>query len=200
MSRRWKIFSIVLVVNLVADQLTKWWAKATLPVDSRGWGIPQVFIENFWDWQLSYNQGSAFGLFHGIGGARIFLTIIGIGALVAVGFMVKNAGEKQTRLVVGLGMVAGGAIGNIVDRVIHGSVTDFVVWKYYESTWPTFNVADVSLVIGVGLMLLDMGKAPKEADGPEDSEKSSSRADAQKLRTSKKSKKSKRSKKSKKSR
>ncbi len=170
MSRRWKIFAISVVLNFLADQLTKWWAKATLPTDEKGWDIPTAFIENFWDWQLSFNQGSAFGLFHGIGGARVFLTVIGLAALVAVGFMVKSAGEKQTRLIVGLGMVAGGALGNIVDRVLNGSVTDFVVWKYYEHAWPTFNIADVSLVVGVGILLLDMKNTPKQETSAADSD------------------------------
>ena len=56
--------------------------------------------------------------------------------------------------------MGGGAIGNLVDRVMYGKVTDFIVWKYTNAQgpheWPAFNVADAALCIGVGLMLLDM--------------------------------------------
>ncbi|MCA9673791.1 MAG: signal peptidase II, partial [Myxococcales bacterium] len=52
--------------------------------------------------------------------------------------------------------VAGGAIGNLVDRVYFGVVTDFVLWHYHAKEWPVFNVADVALVVGVGLMFLDI--------------------------------------------
>lgn len=169
--RKWQIFVIVGVLNLVADQLTKWWARATLPVGANGYGEAVPVIQNFWDWRLSFNKGSAFGLFHGTGGARVFLTLIGIVALIFVIYMVKSARKDQTRLVNGLGLVAGGAIGNLIDRIATGKVTDFVVWKYYETEWPTFNVADVSLVVGVVFMLLDIQsekkreKAEKAAKG-----------------------------------
>lgn len=161
MTRRWKIFTAVTAITIIADHLSKWWAR-TLPVDDRGYGIAVPVIENFFDWRLSFNKGSAFGLFHGIGGARVFLTLIGIAALIAVFFMVKSASEKQTRLVAGLGLVAGGAIGNLIDRIASGKVTDFVVWKYHSTEWPTFNVADVALVIGVALMLIDMSVTARE--------------------------------------
>ncbi len=176
LQKRWRLFAIVTFLNLIADVLTKWWAKSSLPTDDSKWGTPVAFIENFWDWQLSFNQGSAFGLFHSIGGARIFLSIIGIAALAAVCFMVKSAGPKQRRLVIGLGMVAGGAIGNLIDRIAFGSVTDFVVWKYYDTAWPTFNVADVSLVIGVGIMLLDMRNVPKPEQQGDNDESSSAQS------------------------
>lgn len=160
--RKWQIFSIVVIVNILADQLTKIWARSALELDARGYGIPETVIDGFWDWRLSFNKGSAFGLFHGIGGARVFLTLIGVAALVAVVFMVRSARNDQTRLVNGLGLVAGGAIGNLIDRIAFGKVTDFVVWKYYDKfEWPTFNVADISLVVGVGYMLLDMGAEKK---------------------------------------
>ena len=158
--RKWQIFVVVTVVNIVADQLTKIWARG-LPVDSRGYGVAVEVFQNFWDWRLSFNKGSAFGLFHGTGGARVFLTLIGIGALIVVFFMVKNARKDQMRLVNGLGLVAGGAIGNLIDRVAYGKVTDFVVLKYHETEWPTFNVADMSLVVGVIFMLMDMSSEKK---------------------------------------
>jgi signal peptidase II len=59
---------------------------------------------------------------------------------------------------VALGLVGGGAIGNLVDRIQYGRVTDFIVWYYRSHEWPAFNIADAGLVVGVGLMVLDMLK------------------------------------------
>ncbi|HWN70020.1 MAG TPA: signal peptidase II [Haliangium sp.] len=161
MPRRWNIFLIIGFVTLVADQVTKLWARS-LPtmVASNGqrYGVAQPVVENFFDWRLSFNKGSAFSLFGEWSGARVFLTVVGIAAVLFIMYMLHRAQNEQTRLIAALAMVAGGAVGNLVDRIAFGQVTDFIVWKYYDKEWPTFNVADVALVIGVGLLFLDMGK------------------------------------------
>jgi signal peptidase II len=177
LARRWKLFLVVAAVTMAADQLSKLWARASLPTDERGFGISVEVIENFWAWRLSYNTGSAFGLFHSVSGARVFLTIIGLGAIGAILWMVKQARDDQRRLVVALGLVGGGALGNIFDRLVHGKVTDFVVWKYHTTEWPTFNIADAALVIGVGLLFLDVGRE-KQAAGAEADKKSGKGAGA----------------------
>ena len=159
--RRYKWFLALGVVTFVLDQVTKYWARNELPTDSRGYGIPVSVIENFWDWRLSYNTGSAFGMFSNASYARVFLTIVGFVAMGAIVWMVHKGRDDQKRLAVGLGLVGGGAIGNVVDRVLYGKVTDFVVWRWYEHEWPTFNVADAALCVGVGLLFLDLNKQAK---------------------------------------
>jgi signal peptidase II len=57
-----------------------------------------------------------------------------------------------------LALVAGGAVGNLIDRIYFGVVTDFVLWHYQTHEWPVFNVADIVLVVGVGLMFIDIQK------------------------------------------
>lgn len=162
MPRRWKIFLLIGFVTLVADQVTKVWARDALPtvVASNGqrYGVAEPVIENFFDWRLSFNKGSAFSLFGEMSGARVFLTVVGILAVLIMLYMLHRARNDQTRLIYALGLVAGGAVGNLIDRIAFGQVTDFIVWKYYDTEWPTFNIADVALVIGVGLLFLDMGK------------------------------------------
>ena len=160
--RRYKWFLVLGMITFVLDQVTKYWARNDLPTDARGYGIPVSVIENFWDWRLSWNTGSAFGMFANVGHARIFLTIVGLVAMVAIVWMVHKAKDDQRRLAVGLGLVGGGAIGNVVDRILFGKVTDFVVWKWYEHEWPTFNIADAALCVGVGILFLDLGKQAKE--------------------------------------
>lgn len=176
MASRWKLFLLVALFTMLADQATKFWARDALPVHPAGCEIPDAIvagkcvgvkdpvIENYWDWRLSFNPGSAFGLFHSQGGARVFLSIVGVLALGAMVWMVKKARDEQKWLLWALGLVAGGAVGNLIDRVYYGVVTDFVLWHYHSKEWPVFNVADVALVIGVGIMLFvsgDEGKAKK---------------------------------------
>lgn len=177
-SRRWKIFLLVLLVTLVADQASKLWARHALPthpapcaipddiVARKCIGTPVSFVDGVWEWRLSFNPGSAFGLFHGQTGARVFLSVIGVLAVGAMGWMVKRAHDRQRALLWALGLVAGGAIGNLIDRIYFGVVTDFVLWRYKTHEWPVFNVADVALVVGVGLMFFDVGKEPRAHKAP----------------------------------
>jgi signal peptidase II len=185
MPRRWKIFLLVAFLSLAADQATKIWARASLPVTAihgrvadgacrlpadvvshncQGEAVP--VIDGIWEWRLSFNTGSAFGLFHSQSGARVLLSLVGIIAVGAMLWMVRKARDHQRALLWALGLVAGGAVGNLADRIYFGVVTDFVLWRYKTTEWPVFNVADVALVIGVGLMFLDVGKDPKPKAKP----------------------------------
>jgi signal peptidase II len=194
--KRWKLFGIVALVNLVADQVTKVWARSALSdtVHPTGYGgqgacsipydlIPSVvmktrgggdalfprcdadsvkFLGDFWSWKLSMNTGSAFGLFgSNPGAARIFLSIVGVLAVAGMVYMLKKARADQRILHWALAFVAGGAVGNLIDRIYFGAVTDMISWDLGFMRWPTFNIADVSLVIGVGLMFIDIQKESK---------------------------------------
>lgn len=185
LTKAWMVFLVVGMISLAADQATKLWARETLPVHPEGCEIPAEIvahkcigvavpvIDGYWDWRLSFNPGSAFGLFSSRGGARVFLTVVGIAAVFGMLYMMKKARADQKALHWALALVAGGAIGNLIDRVYYGVVTDFVLWRYKEHEWPVFNVADVALVVGVGLMFVDMfregrlEKAKKLADKAE---------------------------------
>lgn len=168
MPRRWKIFLIIAVIALVADQGTKMWARDSLPVHPAACDVPDdivahrcyarpvTVVDGFWEWQLSFNPGASFSLFHGRAGARVFLSIMATLAVAGMFWMVRKAREDQHALTWALGFVAGGALGNLVDRVRFGVVTDFVHWHWKSHDWPVFNVADVALLIGVGLMFVDI--------------------------------------------
>jgi lipoprotein signal peptidase len=172
---KWTIFAIVATLSLAADQASKIWARAGLPVvPLRGGGAacvvpddivsrtcaghPVTVIGGFWDWRLSMNPGSAFGLFSSQGSARVFLSVVGIAAVIGMVYLLHKARPDQRILHWALALVAGGAVGNLVDRIYFGVVTDFVLWHVDTHEWPVFNVADVVLVIGVGLMLIDAQK------------------------------------------
>ena len=171
---KWIVFSVVGVLSLVADQATKAWARADLPMQGVGCRIPDdltsgrcvgkpvTLIDGFWDWRLSMNPGSAFGFLAGQGAfARWFFTLVGIGAVIGMVMMLRKARRDQKVLHWALGLVIGGALGNLIDRIFFGVVTDFILWHYHTHEWPVFNVADVALVVGVGLMFIDIQKENK---------------------------------------
>jgi signal peptidase II len=141
------ILIAILACTTGFDQASKEWARDSLTV-----GQPKPVIDGMWDWELAYNTGAAFSSFEG---AQILLSLIACLALVALGVMAHRTRPEQHLKRIALAVIAGGAVGNLIDRIRDGAVTDFVRWRYGEHAWPIFNVADVALVIGVMLYLLD---------------------------------------------
>jgi len=187
---KWKLFWIVSIISLVADQASKIWARAALDVfkprdvnyqcvvpddisNHLCAATAHPVIDSFWHWRLSMNPGSAFGLFSGQGQAgRILLSVVGIAAVFGMGWMLKKSRADQRVLHWALALVAGGAVGNLIDRIYYGVVTDFILWHWgsgqpandenrFTTEWPVFNVADIVLVVGVGLMFIDIQKEGK---------------------------------------
>ena len=160
--RRVVIFVAILLATLAFDQGSKAWAK-TLPVQPancstaelaahRCHGVPQPVVAGFWDWELALNDGAAFSNFRG---NQVVLSLIAVGALVMLVWMARRTKPEQRLQRAAYAMIAGGALGNLLDRVRDGAVTDFVRWKVGSHAWPIFNVADVALVIGVALLVLE---------------------------------------------
>jgi len=150
------LFSVFAALSLVLDQWTKALAREYLR--PRGPMNPKVVVQNFFDLRYAENPGVAFSMFQDLPGGRLLLTILAIGAFAMVIAYLRRTPEGATRLHVALGLIGGGAIGNLVDRVIYGRVTDFIVWKKGTLEWPAFNIADAALCIGVALMVIDMMK------------------------------------------
>jgi signal peptidase II len=157
LAARWKWFGAMAVAAVVLDQASKLWARRALVP-----GRPVAFVDGYWDWQLSFNHGASFNLLQSQTGARVVLSIIATVAVVAIGWMVHRARDDQRWTVAALGLVAGGALGNLIDRIGSGVVTDFALWHWNDRAyWPMFNVADAALVVGAGILLIaGMRKAP----------------------------------------
>jgi signal peptidase II len=197
---KWILFAVVGVLSLAADQVTKIWARglptepANCPVpdaivEGRCVGSPVSVIEGFWHWRLSMNPGSAFGLFSSQGGARIGLSVVGIAAVIGMIWMLKKARADQRILHWALALVAGGAVGNLIDRMYYGVVTDFILWHVgdpvrssplhatrWRYEWPVFNVADIVLVAGVILMFIDIQKEGKREKAAKKGQQSRAKA------------------------
>ncbi len=157
MPLRYRLFLIFAALTIAADQLSKLAVRSNLAL-----GQIKTFIPGFWDWELSFNPGSAFGLFRSTDGARIFLTVVGVLACLAILIIVRRGHDGQRWMSSALGLVFGGALGNVIDRLTFGKVTDFVVWHISTFKWPTFNVADAALVLGVIVLFLDVGREQKK--------------------------------------
>jgi signal peptidase II len=102
-------------------------------------------------------------MFRGIPYARYFLLVVGVGALFVIVSTLRKAEPDRWRIATELGLLTGGALGNIIDRVTFNKVTDFIVWRIGAHEWPTFNIADAALVVGVLGLVIDMRPEDKVA-------------------------------------
>jgi len=142
----------VAAVVAVADQLTKLWILHFFA--ARAGGPPVVAIAPFFNLVLTGNRGVSFGLFNNDATANmaIFTAVAGV-IIVGLLLWLRRADTAVLRL--GLGMVIGGAIGNVVDRLTHGAVVDFLDFHLGDWHWFAFNLADAAICLGVGALLLD---------------------------------------------
>jgi signal peptidase II len=159
-------FAIPAVLSLVVDQVTKQWARAALGPE--GSGKMRSVIGHALTFHYAENPGIAFSMFRNLRGGRFVLAGLAVVALVIVLRYLKGTDPAHRRLHVALGLIAGGAIGNLIDRLIYARVVDFIlvdldVWPL--DPWPVFNVADIVLVVGVGLIALDVFRNRRKTDG-----------------------------------
>jgi len=178
--RQTLLIVVVALVTLAADQGAKQWARGSLcsrlceaKLTSIAWAHPcchtappKVLIPSYLELEYHENPGSAFGLLRDVPGARYILIAVGLAALVLVWSMVRKVQRGRTVANVAFALVAGGAIGNLLDRIYLGRVVDFVVMHWQRRlVWPAYNVADAALVAGVILLVLVLGRKPEAASG-----------------------------------
>ena len=113
------------------------------------------------------NEGAAFSLLHDAGGWQrwFFIILALIVSVVLMMWLRRLRGSEQIVLAIGLSLVLGGALGNVIDRVWHSYVIDFIYFHWKDWYFPAFNIADSAITVGAGCLLLDAfyetGKAPK---------------------------------------
>ncbi|MES9971189.1 MAG: signal peptidase II [Candidatus Thiodiazotropha sp.] len=144
---RWLWLSLVVVV---LDQVTKQIAESSLTL------YESVRVLPIFDLTLLYNKGAAFSFLSDQGGwQRWFFIILAIVVcIVLVGWLWRLKKEEQW-VAVALSLIIGGAIGNVIDRILFGQVIDFLHFHYQQHYFPAFNVADSAITIGVIIMLYD---------------------------------------------
>ncbi len=147
---KYKIFALVTALTAGLDLFTKWLVEARLEL----YGMVPV-IPNFFSLTYVKNTGAAFSILSNAGAVRVPLLVgISIAAMALMVWMVKGQEEGEKKIPLYLGLIMGGALGNLVDRIRYGAVVDFLLVYYKSWQWPAFNVADSAICVGVGLILL----------------------------------------------
>ena len=140
----------VAMTVVMLDQLTKHWASATLVYRD------PVAVTSWFDFMLAHNSGAAFSFLADAGGwQRWFFTVITVVISVVLVVWLSRLSRSQLWLGLGLGLILGGGLGNLWDRLALGYVVDFVSLHYRTWYWPAFNVADSAISVGAVLLIID---------------------------------------------
>lgn len=134
---------------IVLDHLSKWWVSTTMELHQT---IP---VWPFFSLVRVHNYGAAFSFLADAGGwQRWFFIVIGVVATVIIVRLLKTH-PHEPRMAWALALVLGGALGNVIDRVILGYVVDFLYLHYQGFAWPAFNIADSAISIGAAMLIWD---------------------------------------------
>lgn len=144
------------IVTIILDQLSKWWILTAVM------NPPQrIPVFDFFSLVLVYNRGVSFGIFNEAPDWSRWALIV-FAVLIAVALLIWMRFAETRLLSVALGLVAGGALGNVIDRILYGAVVDFLDFHIGDWHWPAFNVADSAITVGVVLLILDSLKSPEK--------------------------------------
>jgi signal peptidase II len=169
------LFAVLAGISLALDLASKSWAERVLARHGAFETSVTVVKDHLW-FSLAYNKGGAWGLLHDAPDSirRPFFVIVSLLAIFFILSLYRKLHENQWALKWGLPLVLGGALGNLMDRIVRTGVVDFIQYRanwvgtmnsiihrvfsdwIVVEYWPTFNVADIAICIGVGLMAVDM--------------------------------------------
>ena len=133
------------LVVVLLDQLTKIWAEKTLATSSI------TLIPNFFSLRLVYNSGAAWSI---LSGKMTFFYVVTMIALVGFGYEYYRTKKTEKWYRFGLILILAGALGNFIDRLLYQQVRDFLDFILFGYDYPVFNVADISLCVGVGMVVI----------------------------------------------
>lgn len=152
MRRRYRLISLTGAAVFVLDQLTKFWIQQAIPVWEKGFTV----IPGFFDIVHILNRGAAFGFLNSqdIDWQRPFFIIVSVLALGLIAVLARSKEDDGPFYEYGLGLILGGALGNLLDRARLGVVVDFLDFYLGEWHWPAFNVADMGICLGAGALLV----------------------------------------------
>ncbi len=141
---------VIAAVTMIVDQALKWWVLEVFQLESRG----TVKVTPFLDLVMVWNRGISYGLFQQDSPTgQILLICLVIVALSVMFFWLARSTNKLGALA--LGLVLGGGVGNLIDRLVHGAVADFISFHAIGYYWYVFNIADAAIVAGVVGLLYD---------------------------------------------
>ncbi len=154
--RKWLLLAAVIVV---IDQITKYFIVQKFTLHET------LQITSFFNLVYVRNAGAAFSMLADAGGwQRVFFVVVAVVASAWIVWLLRRHPEQKL-FCLALGMILGGAIGNLIDRALFGSVVDFVQVHYAGWYFPAFNVADSAITVGAGLMIWDALKPQQPSQG-----------------------------------
>lgn len=153
---------VVSALVIVLDQLSKAWVLAELPEFQ---AVP--VIDGFWNWYRTYNTGAAFSFLSDAGGwQQYFFVALALAITGLLGYWLARTPRRDWKTALPYVLVIGGALGNVIDRLLHGKVIDFIQWYWHDYHWPAFNIADSAIVAGaIGIALFGLFGGNKAAEG-----------------------------------
>jgi signal peptidase II len=140
---------------ILADQGTKWLADNTLTYHEA------VKVFPYFEWFLSYNTGAAFSFLADAGGwQRWFFLILASVISIALFLWIRKLEAHEKSSAIALSLILGGALGNVIDRMLHGHVVDFIQVWLGTYPWPAFNLADSAITLGAIILIVSGMKKP----------------------------------------
>ena len=143
---------------VIADQISKAWVLGLFA----GRASRILPVTPFFNLVLTWNTGMSFGLFNDNAALNALIFTV-IAAVIVVGLVAWLRRTREPLLAVAIGLVIGGAIGNVIDRLLRGAVVDFLDFHVEQWHWFAFNLADAAICVGVGLMVIDSLLGRREA-------------------------------------
>jgi signal peptidase II len=142
---------------IIFDQLSKWWMSSWLDL------YETVAVVPYFNLTLAHNYGAAFSFLASAGGwQRWFFTILAIVVSIVLTVWMKRLKANAKLEAISLALILGGAIGNVIDRVAHGYVIDFLDVYVGNYHWPAFNIADSAICVGAVLLIFDSFRSKTE--------------------------------------
>lgn len=160
--RAYRLLLTLAAVVFVVDQLTKWWIVMNVPFNPmhvHGGGEDIEVIPGFFYIIHVGNTGAAWSIFSG---QSLLLALLALATLVGIYFWRHSLGLRDRITQISFGLLCGGIVGNLLDRLLHEHVIDFVDLHFGTYIYPTFNVADSGICIGVGLYLINSLRTPEK--------------------------------------
>jgi len=153
---------LIAVVVAALDQASKWWIITQVMDPPR-----YVEVTPFFNLVMAWNRGVSFGLFNNDSPYNAWV-LTGLATVIVIALLVWLVRSEGKMVLVGIGLVVGGAVGNVVDRLRYGAVADFLDFHVAGLHWPAFNLADSTITVGALLLVLDSlfrgSETPKNGD------------------------------------
>jgi signal peptidase II len=150
-----RIGLLVAALVFASDQLTKYWILRIINLDER----EPIQLTPFLDLAMAWNKGVSYGLLT----TQLQYLLVALSVIIAAFIFTLLAKATKPLSAAGYGLLIGGALGNALDRMLHGAVADFVHLHWGTWSWYIFNVADIAIVAGVAVLLYDAVFESREA-------------------------------------